>query len=924
MIVHQLEVVVVDKDDQVIENVVVTSEALDGGYLSQAAYDPVREVYFFNGLRMGFYKVSARHAGFLTQEKRVQVHPKPTQELFMLITEESAYTFSDGMRVAYKSHPELLGVVLSRRKDIDRPDLDTLKELLMDLELNSPEIDALDTTGSNDLTTKIPDVFEVQRRLESPFKENALKGLRETPYIEAAGPIFRRDENSISLFTNQIMVRFLPDVTRDEICEIIGPAELTLADEMSFAPNLFLLKAGASTGEEINDKAELLLSSGRVEYVEIGIYEIAQEDAIRPNDFLWDGCWDRKQARIDKAWKYLRDKVSYKVSANVTFGSPDIIIAVVDNGIISTENGVTLNADFNGVVSNGKSKTFMLFDFINKVPHHADPASGMGTSDSAHGMSCAGVAVAKADDRIGVAGAAPNTRLLGLIYPETDFEKYCMFLWAAGIPVKTRDPNFPKELCKGADVFTTSIGFRQGYILPGTVRDLLSQLTNRGRNGKGVIAVFAAGNESESIRLSRPWGFYEKSFCCAASTLSEQYIEERASYSNFGKVDWCMPSSTAVKNGVAHLPPKSYGVWTSSIPGKGTVPSIPEVMTELVCKTSSGDVELKVKTVSNLKLDMRILVGKPGQPGSETTVITKAPDTRKNFLTVQGIDLGHKIGDPVFSGPCNHRDNFSGTSAATPLSAGVCALVLSANPHLTWVEAREVLRGTAEKIDFENGQWLNAHGYLAGSIAEAVFSKFYGYGRLDAYRSVKAAHEYRFARDLMIRKSLGDTGLDTSKALDDSPDIWVRSLSPVVDPSPHAQSYDTPGPHQEPSAGKPHWIYARVKNRGSEASLDAWVRFYVALTDGKPLRYPEDWEPKNGIGNRSATDWETGVYYIGEVAITGIQPGADFTVNIPWPERLIPPPPAGEDTPVVSILVEVLPLDGPDNNLALKIISIKR
>jgi subtilisin family serine protease len=925
MIVHQLEVLVIDKDDQVVKNVVVTAEALDGGKLSLAEYDPAREVYFFNELRMGFYNLSARHDGFLHQEKRVQVHPKPTQELYMLIPAETAYTFSNGLRVAYVSHPELLGVVLSRRPGVELPDLETLKKLLKDLELRSPDLDVLDAGDSNNLpvATEVPGVFVVHRHLESPFKETALKGLRETPFIEAAGPIFRRDEKSLTLFTNRLMVRFLPEVTRDEVKQLINTAELKLIEEMSFAPNLFLLEASASTGEEINDKAEQLITSGRIEYAEPAIFEIAEEDKIRPNDFLWDGCWDRKQARIDEAWEYLR----VEVCADNTFGSANIIIAVVDNGVASTKEGVPLNDDFNGRVSNGESKTYKLFDFINMVPHNADPAPSIGNNDSAHGTSCAGVALANANDEIGVAGAAPNTRLLGLIYPKTDPEKYRMFLWAAGIPVKTGDPKFPDKLDKGANIFTTSIGFRKGYILPGTVRDLLDQLTNRGRDGKGAIAIFAAGNEGISNRIHRPWGFYEKSLCCAASTLT-QAGEMRASYSNFGHVDWCMPSSTAVKS-VAHRPPLSYGIWTSSIPGKGTVPSIPKVRTELVsCATSGAGKIFPVKTVKNFELDTRILVGKPGLPGSETTVITGTPNIRNNTFKVQGIDFDHKAGEPVFGGPCNHRDNFAGTSAATPLSAGVCALVLTANPDLTWVEAREILRETAGKIDFGNtdprGQWLDRQGNPATSIDNAFFSQFYGHGRLDAFEAVKAAHEYRFTRDLIIRKGMGDTGRYTSTAFDDSPDIWVRTLSPVVDPSPNAKSYCIPGPHQEPSAGKPHWIYARVKNRGTEASLDAWMRFYVAVTDGKELRYPEDWEPKNGIGNRSATDWESGVYFIGEVAITGIQPGADFTVNIPWPEKLIPPPPAGEDTSVVSILVEVLPLDGPDNNLAQKYISIKR
>ncbi len=897
MIIYQLEVVVVNKDDQALENAIVTAEALDGGGASVAEYDAVREVYFFRELSMGFYKVSARRDGFLPQEKRVQVHPKPTLEMFILFEAGLAYTLSGGARVPYESHPEVLGVALSRRKDVEWPDLETLKKLLKDLELQSPQIDLLDATaaaGDSHAAVEIPGVFVVHRRMDSPFKETSLRGLRATTYIDAAGPIFRQDEKSLTLFTERLIAQFLPEVTRFELEQLLSAAGLRLVEEMTFAPNLFLAEADASTGEEIIDKAEQLFASGRVVYAEPSMYEIAEEDAIAPKDFLWEGCWDRRLARVDKAWEYLRAKVS----PDATFGSPEIIIAVVDNGIISDAEGRPLNQDFTGVVSNGECKTYKLFDFINMVPNHVDLGEGKGTNGSTHGTSCAGVALARTDDESGVAGAAPNARLLGLIYPKEDIEKYNMFLWAAGLPVKTKDPRFPERLQSGAQVITCSIGFGKGVILPGTVKNLLDQLTNRGRDGKGSMVIFSAGNDSTSNRIDRPWGAYEKSFGCAASTLTPTDDEVRASYSNFGHIEWCAPSSSR-KNKIAHFPPDSYGVWTSCNPGKGTVPSFPQIITELVSisdhPSGTGNV-IKVKNVKNLEAGMLILVGKPGARGSETTTVTEAPNARNKSLKVQGIALPHHTGDLIFGGPCNHQDNFGGTSAAAPLSAGVCALVLSANPDLTWIEAREILRNTAEKIDHGNenpkGRWLDRHGKPATSKETAFFSKFYGYGRLDALRAVRAAREYRFTRDLMIRKSSDDTGLDPCLPFGDSPDIWVRRLTQAPDAESRAESHNEPVAHEQAMSGSDHLIYARIRNIGSEPGLDAWVRFYVALTDGKPLRYPEDWEPINGRGNKDSGTWEKGAYYIGEVAITGVRPNSDVTVNLHWPKALIPPAPA--------------------------------
>ena len=68
---------------------------------------------------------------------------------------------------------------------------------------------------------------------------------------------------------------------------------------------------------------------------------------------------------------------------------------------------------------------------------------------------------------------------------------------------------------------------------------------------------------------------------------------------------------------------------------------------------------------------------------------------------------------------------FGGTSSATPLAAGVAALVLSANPKLGSDEVRGILRSTADKI----GAGYDAQG----------FSERFGFGRVNAAKAVAEA-----------------------------------------------------------------------------------------------------------------------------------------------------------------------------------------
>lgn len=87
--------------------------------------------------------------------------------------------------------------------------------------------------------------------------------------------------------------------------------------------------------------------------------------------------------------------------------------------------------------------------------------------------------------------------------------------------------------------------------------------------------------------------------------------------------------------------------------------------------------------------------------------------------------------DGIDRGP--FHKHFGGTSSATPLVAGICALILSANPNLTSAQVKSILERTAVKIG--NSWDYNAQGY----------SSKYGYGRVDAEAAVTEAFRMRSA-----------------------------------------------------------------------------------------------------------------------------------------------------------------------------------
>lgn len=93
------------------------------------------------------------------------------------------------------------------------------------------------------------------------------------------------------------------------------------------------------------------------------------------------------------------------------------------------------------------------------------------------------------------------------------------------------------------------------------------------------------------------------------------------------------------------------------------------------------------------------------------------------------------------SGGCH--DIGDGTSFATPAVAGVIALVLEANPDLTWREVQGVLAETATLTDSDDPSWIINH--VSGSTTNTAgfhHSYKYGFGIPDAAAAVNIARNW--------------------------------------------------------------------------------------------------------------------------------------------------------------------------------------
>jgi subtilisin-like proprotein convertase family protein len=104
--------------------------------------------------------------------------------------------------------------------------------------------------------------------------------------------------------------------------------------------------------------------------------------------------------------------------------------------------------------------------------------------------------------------------------------------------------------------------------------------------------------------------------------------------------------------------------------------------------------------------------------------------------------------DPV---PVDYTSTFNGTSAATPVVAGVVSLMLDANPNLGWRDVQNILALTASHTGsdlgastgtrYEAGTWMTVGG-TQWNGGGTEFHQSYGYGMVDAFAAVRFAEAW--------------------------------------------------------------------------------------------------------------------------------------------------------------------------------------
>lgn len=138
-----------------------------------------------------------------------------------------------------------------------------------------------------------------------------------------------------------------------------------------------------------------------------------------------------------------------------------------------------------------------------------------------------------------------------------------------------------------------------------------------------------------------------------------------------------------------------------------------------------------------------------------------------------------------------YTNTFSGTSAAAPQVAGAVALILQANPDLTWREVQAVLMATTQVNDEDDEDWVQ-------NGADYWVNHKYGFGAVDVEAAIDMAKDWtgRDARlgvevtpataSVVVNQAIPDMDADgVSSSLTISDDFLVEWVDVVLTASDH-------------------------------------------------------------------------------------------------------------------------------------------
>ena len=434
------------------------------------------------------------------------------------------------------------------------------------------------------------------------------------PFVRAAAPLYMTGGGALHLMTDELIVRWKPEVTREEQVSLESAFGLQARGEVPYASNPGVIYRAPGPAQDVLDIALELNATGLVSWAMPDFWtSLDAYGGTNDPKYTSGNTWHLNTA----SYSGEDPDIDAPEAWDFTVGT-GVRVAVIDTGF---------DLDQEDLVNQWTSG----YDFLNNDTDPSCFVAGPIVTDP-HGTAVAGLVGARGNNGLGTTGVCQNCVLVPIQvcteqggtggFCQVSFSKMASgigFAWNQG----------------AAAVITSSVGNTQLTSVPIAVQNAINDAVTFGRNGLGCV-VFIAGGDS----------------------------------------------------------PLAHNIYSHAV--------------GVLAITSSDQNAKAVGNAAGPEMDLCA-------PGLQITT-TDATDTG-----------AYACGG--FSSTA-YTSNFGNASAATPIAAGVGALVVSVRPDLTWTQIQDILLTTADWIDQAGGAYDgNCH------------SNLYGYGKVNADAAViKALH----------------------------------------------------------------------------------------------------------------------------------------------------------------------------------------
>ncbi|MBO7552562.1 MAG: S8 family serine peptidase [Bacteroidaceae bacterium] len=285
----------------------------------------------------------------------------------------------------------------------------------------------------------------------------------ETVY---SAPYYTGSSSYLFPLTNLIYVTLRDDGDINKLERLAEENNLGIIGKHKGVPHLYIASCTKESKGNALEMANVLHDSGFFEEVEPAFINIFPQD---PVDNMFSQQWNLNHTGQHDS-NYSGYDIKYLQASIPT--SSNIVVAVVDNGVYSSHSDINLNS-------------FSWNSDTNSSPSVITTYYGDYQYLTYHGTNVAGIISGKTNNTIGISGIASCASLMSLSFKYIN-EPLTTSNAAAAII---------KAVNQGADVINCSWG---GGSSSSLIEYAIQYAVTNGRNGKGCVVVFSAGNSGQN------------------------------------------------------------------------------------------------------------------------------------------------------------------------------------------------------------------------------------------------------------------------------------------------------------------------------------------------------------------------------------------------------------------------------------------